>query len=353
MRLSDAVTRIAPRNADAAAEAARRQTRLTKPMGALGRLEALSVQLAGITGVPRPVFRKSAVIVAAASHGVTAEEPVSAYPSSVTAQMVQNFLAGGAAINVLARQIGAELVVVDAGVEPELPSHPRLRRARGGGGTRNMLREAAMSPRDAEQIVEIGIGLARELVATGVDLIALGEMGIGNTTATAAIVAAITREPVSAVTGRGTLIDDARLALKRGVIERALALHRPDPSHAIGILSAVGGYEIGLLAGCCIGAAMQRVPVVLDGYITSAAALLAAGLAPDVRAYLIAGHRSTEPGHPIALRHLGLQPLLDLDLRLGEGSGAALALPIVIAAARTLDEMATFDEARVDEKENA
>jgi nicotinate-nucleotide--dimethylbenzimidazole phosphoribosyltransferase len=353
MRLKEAIAQIEPLSAAAAEAARERQLRLTKPTGALGHLESLSIQLAGITGNPRPVFRRSAIVVAAASHGIAAEEPVSAYPASVTAQMVQNFIAGGAAINVLARQMGAELVVVDAGVEPEVPSHPKLRRARGGGGTRNMLRGPAMPRHDAEQIVEIGVQVTQELADSGIDLIALGEMGIGNTTAAAAIVATVTGAPVEAVTGRGTLIDDARLAHKCSVIASALALHRPAPDDPLGVLSAVGGYEIGFLAGCCIGAAMRRIPIVLDGYITSAAALLAVGLGPQVRSYLVAGHRSAEPGHRIALQHLGLRALLDLDLRLGEGSGAALALPIVIAAARTLDEMATFQEASVDDKDPA
>jgi len=350
MLLNETIAQIAPLDQHAMHMAAERQDRLTKPRGALGRLEALSIQLAGITGTARPRFEQHAVVVAAASHGV-ANEGVSAYPASVTAQMVHNFLRGGAAINILANQAGAQPVVVDAGVDPPLPAHPRLHCAKLAPGTRNILYEPAMPRHHAQQIVEEGIRLLHELANTGITLIGLGEMGISNTTAAAAIVAAATGAAVAEVTGRGTLIDDAQLAHKQAVIAQALARHRPNPQDGLGLLHAVGGYEIGFLAGCCLGAAAQRMPIVLDGYITAAAAIIAQRLAPAVSRYCIAAHRSTEPGHTIALRQLGLDPLLDLGMRLGEGSGAALALPIVIAAARTLDEMATFDEAGVDEKD--
>jgi nicotinate-nucleotide--dimethylbenzimidazole phosphoribosyltransferase len=349
MLFEQTISRIAPLDQDTMAAARERQARLTKPTGSLGRLEALSVQLAGITGQARPRFERRAIVVAAASHGV-AEEGVSAYPSSVTAQMVLNFLAGGAAINVLADQARAELIVVDAGVADDLPPHPHLRVAKPDRGTRNLLHQPAMPIAHAHQIVQAGSALANELADNGVQLIALGDMGIGNTTASAAIVAAALEIDPARVTGRGTLIDDARLRRKIEVITQAIALHKPDPTDGWALLHTLGGYEIGFLAGVCLGAAAHHIPIVLDGYITTAAALIADRLCPAVRPYLIAAHRSVEPGHTIALQHLGLEPLLDLDLRLGEGSGAALAIPVVVAAARLLDEMATFDQAGVDDK---
>lgn len=349
-RLEETLAAIRGLDAGALRAAERRQARLTKPPGSLGALERIAVRLAGITGRERPRFERRVVVVAAASHGVAAEEPVSAYPASVTAQMVANFAAGGAAINVLADAAGAELVVVDAGVEPEPAPHPRLRRCRLGPGSRNLRRERALPQGHGRRILEEGIALVDELDAGGPWLLATGEMGIGNTTASAAIIAAACGADVDQVTGRGTLIGDDRLARKRDVVREALALHRPDPRDGLELLETVGGYEIGFLAGCCLGAAARRVPVVLDGLITAAAALVAAALAPACRDALIAGHRSVEPGHRVALDALGLEPLLDLDLRLGEGSGAALALPLVAAAARVLDEMATFDEAGVDDR---
>lgn len=340
------VAQIAPLDAGTMHAATQRQARLTKPAGALGRLEALSIQLAGIAGIARPRFDRRAIIVAAATHGV-AESQVSAYPSAVTGQMVRNFLAGGAAINVLADQAGADLIVVDAGVADELPQDPQLRSVKLAAGTRNMLHERAMPREHARRIVESGNALVQELAADGVQLVAVGEMGIGNTTAASAIVAAALNVDVAQVTGRGTLIDDARLAHKIDVITRALARHQPDAQDGLDLLGAVGGYEIGFLAGCCLGAAAHRVPIVLDGFITAAAAIIAERLCPGVRDFMIASHCSVEPGHRIVLEHLGLMPLLDLGMRLGEGSGAALAMPIVVAAARLLDEMATFEQAGV------
>ncbi len=347
--LAATIAAIALLDEQAMRAAAERQAQLTKPRGALGRLEALSVQLTGITGNACPRFDRRTLVIAAASHGVAAEGD-SAYPATVTAQMVANFLRGGAAINVLARNAGADLVVVDAGVDPPLPQHSRLRSAKLAPGTRNFQRERAMSHEHAQRIVGAGIALAHELAVGGVQLLGVGEMGIGNTTAAAAIVAAATGAAVEKVTGRGTQIDDAQLRHKQAVIRGALTRHRSDPHDGLDLLSAVGGYEIGLLAGCCLGAAARRIPIILDGYITAAAALIALRLAPEVQPYFIAAHRSAEPGHAVALRELGLEPLLDLDLRLGEGSGAALAMPLVVAAARILDEMATFREAAVDDR---
>ncbi|MGB3682894.1 MAG: nicotinate-nucleotide--dimethylbenzimidazole phosphoribosyltransferase [Rubrobacteraceae bacterium] len=352
MTLEEKISRIPDLDREAMEAAEIRQSHLTKPAGALGRLEELSVRLAGITGEARPRFTDRALVVAAASHGV-AEEGVSAYPASVTAQMVQNILAGGAAINALADAAGARLVVVDAGVDPEPEQHPELREVRLAPGTRSFYTEPAMSKEHARSMVEAGIELVEELADGGTALLGLGDMGIGNTTAAAAVVAAITGAPVEEATGRGTMIGDEVLGQKRAVISGALERHRPEPTDPLETLSAVGGYEIGFLAGCCLGAATRRVPVVLDGYPVVSAALLADRLAPAARNFMVAGHRSAEPGQGLALRHLGLEPLLDLGMRLGEGSGAALAMPVVAAAARTLDEMATFGEARVDEETDA
>ncbi len=331
----------------ALAAATARQGQLTKPPGSLGRLETLAIQLAGITGRPRPRLAQPAVIVMAADHGV-ARRGVSAYPQSVTAQMVANFLAGGAAINVLARQIGARVVVVDIGVAAELAPHPELLARKIAQGTDDFAEQPAMTRAEAAQAVDTGIAVVAATIDAGADLIGTGEMGIGNTTAASAVVAALTGQPVVAVTGRGTGVDDAGLRRKVAVVEGALTLHRPDPADALDVLAKVGGFEIGGLVGVMLGAAARRVPVVLDGFIAGAAALLACGLAPALAPHLIAAHRSVEIGHSAALTHLGLNPLLDLDLRLGEGSGAALGMGLCRTACALLDEMATFGEAGVD-----
>jgi nicotinate-nucleotide--dimethylbenzimidazole phosphoribosyltransferase len=333
-------------DAASAAEARARQAVLTKPPGSLGRLEELSIQLAGITGRARPSMQRKAIIVMAADHGVTAEA-VSAYPAAVTAQMVHNFLAGGAAINVLARQANARVVVVDIGVDADLTGQTGLYHRKVARGTHNMAEGPAMTRAQAEAAILVGLDVIEAELALGLDLVAAGDMGIGNTTASAAIVAAITGAPVAEVTGRGTGVDDAGWARKVAVIERALAINRPDPADALDVLAKVGGLEIAGMAGVMLGAAAQRIPVVVDGFISGAAAVIAAGLDPAVKPYLIAAHTSVEIGHRRALEYLGLRPLLDLQLRLGEGTGAALAFHIVEAAARLLDEMATFGEAGV------
>jgi nicotinate-nucleotide--dimethylbenzimidazole phosphoribosyltransferase len=333
-----------------AKEAARaRQDMLTKPRGSLGRLEGLSLQLAAITGQPRPCMARKAVFVLAGDHGVAAEG-VSAYPADVTAQMVLNFLKGGAAINVLARQTGARVIIVDIGVMSDLPALPGLLHRKIARGTRNITFEPAMTRAQAEAAIQAGLEIVQVEIEKGLDLVATGDMGIGNTTPSAAIVAAITGQTVTRVTGRGTGVNEAGLARKVAVIEKALALHHPNPSDIMDVLAKVGGFEIAGLAGIILGAAAQRVPVVLDGFISGAAALIAAGLNPAVKHFLIAGHRSVEAGHTLALDHLGLSPLLDLNLRLGEGTGAALAFPLIEAAARILDEMATFADAGVSEQ---
>lgn len=340
------ISRIGPLDAAAMAAARERQDQLTKPPGSLGRLEELSVHLAGVTGKVPPLLERRTVIVMAGDHGV-AGEGVSAYPAEVTAQMVLNFLRGGAAISVLARQAGARVVVVDMGVAADLAPHPHLRSQKVARGTRNLAQGPAMSREQALQAVETGIGVVQDEIARGLDIVVTGDMGIGNTTPSAAIVAAITGSPVELVTGRGTGIDEARWSRKVEVIRRALAVNRPDPTDALDVLAKVGGFEIGGLAGVILGAAAGRVPIVADGFISGAAALIAVGLCPAARDYLIASHSSVEPGHRAVLGHLGLRPLLDLNLRLGEGTGGALALPIVDAAARILGEMATFAEAAV------
>lgn len=335
----------------AAANAAReRQNTLTKPPGSLGRLEELSIQLAAITGQSRPRTERKAVIVMAGDHGVAAEG-VSAYPAEVTPQMVLNFLRGGAAINVLARLAKARVIVVDVGVAADLAQQPGLERRNVARGTQNMTLGPAMTRAQAETAVNAGLQVLEGEVAKGLDLLATGDMGIGNTTASAAIVAALTGCPAAEVTGRGTGVDDAGLAHKIAVIERALAVNRPDPRDPLEVLSKVGGLEIAGLVGVILGAAAHRVPTVIDGFISGAAALVAAGLAPEVKPYLIAAHQSVELGHRVILERLGLRPLLYLDLRLGEGTGAALAFHVVEAAARILNEMATFAEAGVSDVE--
>ena len=350
MNLSETIAAIAPLDATAVAAARERQGRLTKPPGSLGVLEDVSVQLAGLAGqCPPPLPEPAAVAVFAGDHGVHAQG-VSPWPQEVTAQMVANFLAGGAVINALAAQTGAEVAVVDVGVAAELDAVPGLLLRKIRRGTRDMTQEPAMTRDEALRAVEVGIEVARDLVAAGNRCLLTGDMGIANTTASAALIAAFTGSSPATVTGRGTGVDDETLARKVDVVERALALHRPTAGDPVGVLAAVGGFEHAAIAGFLLGAAATRTPVVLDGVIACSAALVARALAPDCTAAMIAGHRSVEPGASIALDALGLTPLVDLDLRLGEGSGAVLALPLVQSAARVLRDVATFDSAGVTEK---
>lgn len=328
-----------------------RQDNLTKPHGSLGRLEELSIQLAGISGRPIPSVENKAVIVMAGDHGVV-RQGVSAYPSEVTPQMVLNFLVGGAAINALARQAGARVKVVDVGVAADLTDASGLMRRKVARGTADFTRGPAMTAVEADQALRVGMDVVAEEVAAGLDLVATGDMGIGNTTPSSAIIAALSGLPVAQVTGRGTGVDDKGLAHKIAVIETGLAVNRPDPEDAFDVLCKVGGLEIAGLAGVIIGAASNRVPIVIDGFISGAAAVIAAGLAPGIKPYLIASHQSVETGHAAMLELLGLQPLFDLRLQLGEGTGAALAFHIIEAATRILREMATFSEAGVSEKSN-
>jgi nicotinate-nucleotide--dimethylbenzimidazole phosphoribosyltransferase len=351
-----AIARVRSRGGlDVAAMAATAEIvdRLTKPPGSLGRLEWLATWLAGVTGDPRASIGGREIVVAAADHGVT-RQGVSAYPADVTAQMVANFVSGGAAINVLARQVGASVTVIDVGVAgpiPEVPADTREggrlidRRVRDGSG--DMTVEAAMDRDEAVAAITVGLEVVEELRQRGVDLVAVGEMGIGNTTAASAVTAVFTGAPVASVTGRGTGIDDAGVERKRGVIDKALALHRPDAADPVGVLAAVGGLEIAALSGVLLGAVGAGIPVVLDGFITGAAALIVVGLAPDAAPRMLAAHRSVEPGHAVALDRLGLEPVLDLNLRLGEGTGAALAIGLIDAAIAIRDEMATFASAGI------
>jgi len=347
-KLEQTIAAIGPLD-EAAMEAARqRQDMLTKPRGSLGRLEELSIQVAGIQGRARPEVSAKTIFVMAGDHGCVAEQ-VSAYPQEVTAQMVANFGAGGAAINVLARQVGARVVVVDIGVAGEYDPGLGIVVRKIGRGTRNLAEGPAMSREQARQCLEVGIEVLASELERGLHLAATGDMGIGNTTASAAIVAAFTGLPPSVVTGRGTGIDHARFEKKVAVVERALSLNQPDPADPLDVLAKVGGFEIGGLAGVVLAAAAHRLPVVVDGLISGAAALIAAQLAPQARDYLIAGHCSVEPGHEAALAHLDLEPVLELQMRLGEGTGAALAMAVVEAAVRTLNEMATFAGAGISE----
>jgi len=350
--LAEVISAIRPADAAAMQRARERQAQLTKPPGSLGLLEELSVRLAGIFGTERPHPRGKTVIVAAGDHGVVAQG-VTAYPQAVTTQMVCNFLAGGAAISVMARQAGIRLVIVDAGVAAELPPHPELRSLRIGSGTRDISQGPAMTREQAERCILEGVALAQEAAAAGAGLIGMGDMGIGNTTSSSAIVSAMTGRPPEETTGRGTGRTDDELRAKAAVVRRALEVNRPDPGDTIGVLAAVGGFEIGVLAGVALGGALARRAIVLDGFITGAAALLACAIAPRARDYLIASHRSAERGHGVALRRLRLRPLLDLDMRLGEGTGAVLAMGLIEAAAACLREMATFAEAAVSNRPGA
>ena len=346
-RIRDIIARIVKLDAAAMQAARERQSTLTKPLGSLGRLEDLSVQLAGIQRRARPDVSSKAIFVMAGDHGCVAEG-VSAYPQEVTPQMVLNFARGGAAINVLARHVGARVIVVDMGVAGDCATANVIIR-KIARGTRNMAIGPAMSMDEARRCIETGVDIYESELARGLDLAGTGDMGIGNTTPSAAIIAAFTGRSPAAVTGRGTGIDDARLMIKIGVIERALAANKPDPTDAVDVLAKVGGFEIGGLAGVIIAAAAHHVPVIIDGVISSAAALIATGLAPQARDYLIAGHLSVEPGHRAALEHMKIEPILDLGMRLGEGTGGALAMSIADAAAKTLSEMATFADAGVSE----
>ena len=351
MQLTELITSIPPLDEAAMTAARERQDQLTKPQGSLGRLEALSIQIAGITGQPRPVIQHKVITVMAGDHGVVAEN-VSAFPQEVTPQMVMNFLHGGAAINVLSRHVGARVVVVDMGVAADLPDHAGLVKKKVAYGTANMAQGPAMTRDQAVQALLAGAEVVLAESDQGLDILGTGDMGIGNTTPSAAIAAALTGQDPARIVGRGTGLDDAGVQHKIDVVRRALAVNQPNPHDALDVLAKVGGFEIAGLAGAILAAASVRRPVMVDGFISTAAAMIAAGLAPAVRPYLIASHRSQEQGHALMLDWLGLEPLLDLDLRLGEGTGAALGISLAEAACKILDEMATFAEAAVAGKKS-
>jgi len=326
---------------------------LTKPIGSLGRLEELARLVVGITGKDNPTFTQKVIFTLAADHGV-AREKVSAYPQEVTAQMVYNFLSGQAAINVLARHIRARVVVVDMGIAEKIPNPksqiPNFKDKKINYGTRNMAKGPAMTRKEAIKSIEAGMDVLEEELIKGVDIVGTGEMGIGNTTASSAITAVLTKVPIEDVTGKGTGIDSEALKNKIRVIKEALKRNRPDSTRPIDVLAKVGGFEIAGLVGIILAAASHRIPVVLDGFISGAAGLLAYHIDPRIKRYMIASHCSAEKGHRVILRHIGLKPILDLDLRLGEGTGSALGITIIEAAVKILNQMATFQSAGVSGK---
>lgn len=340
---------ITPLNDKTMAQARERQEQLTKPPKSLGRLEDIAIHMAGILGQERPVLARKAVIVMAADHGVAAEG-VSAYPSAVTPQMVYNFLHGGAAINALARHEGAEVIVVDVGVAAEI-HHAHLLARKVAYGTANMAVGPAMSEAQMLAAIQVGIETLNAQVQQGLSIVATGEMGIGNTTAASAITAALLQVPAAQVVGRGTGISDEQLAHKIQIVERALTINTPDAQNALDVLMKVGGLEIAGLVGVILAAAAQKIPVVIDGFISGSAALVACAYCPQVSDYLLAGHLSIERGHRLILQRLRLQPILELELRLGEGTGAVLAMNIIDAALHAHNEMLTFAEAGVSDRE--
>jgi nicotinate-nucleotide--dimethylbenzimidazole phosphoribosyltransferase len=343
--LEKTLSKIESQDANARNQARARLEQLVMPHWALGRMMDLGIELAGMTGSIRPPVKRKTIVVMAGDHGVV-DEGVSRYPAEVTAQMVKGFARGGAAINILAKQSGAEVVVVDMGVAAdlsELVEQGAILSKKIGFGTKNIARGPAMSRGEAIRSVEAGIEIACE-IGNSVDVFGMGEMGIGNTTPSSALVAVMSALPVQEVTGRGTGIDDAMWKKKITVIEKALACNQPNPKDGLDLLEKLGGYEIGGLAGLCLGAAAMRKPVVVDGFISTAGAMIAHLLEPKSREYMLCAHKSVEPGHRISLEWLGRVPFLDLGFRLGEGTGAAVAMNIIDGAAMILKEMATFEE---------
>jgi len=336
-----------------------RLNNLTKPQGSLGKLEELAKQICGITGKENPQLRNKVIFTLASDHGVT-DEAVSVYPKEVTAQMVYNFLSGGAGINVLANHVGAKVVVVDIGVCSDFKPDPRLIIKKINYGTKNMAKGPAMTRDEAVKSICTGIEIFENEFSAeggsavggncGIDIVGTGEMGIGNTTVSSAITACFTGKPIKDVTGRGTGLDAQGLKNKISVIKKALSVNKPDPADAIDVLSKVGGFEIGGLTGIILAAASRKTPVIIDGFISGAAALIAFQLEPKVKNYMIASHCSVEKGHKVILEYIGLEPLLDLDLRLGEGTGAALGIGLAEASIKILTQMATFRNAKVSER---
>ena len=348
--ISSTIKSIRPMDKKAMSAARARQGKLTKPPGSLGRLEELSIQLAGIQGRPIPQIKDKAIITMAADHGVVAEK-IGNWPQEVTTQMVYNFLNGGAGINVIARQVGARVIVVDMGVATDLDSNPNLLVRKVGYGTGNIALGPAMTVKQAKTAIETGIELVNKEAAKGLDIIGTGDMGIGNTTPSSAICAIITGKTVAEVTGRGTGLTDTQLAHTVAIIKKDLAVNKTDPAQPLDVLAKVGGFEIGGLVGVMLGGAANQIPIVIDGFVSGAAALIAQALLPQIKDYLIAAHLSVEPGHKVMIEHLGLEPLLNLQMRLGEGTGSALGIFLCETAARILTEMSTFAEAGVSQGE--
>lgn len=348
--LEKTLASITEADRDAGRKARHRLDNLTKPPGSLGVLEKIAVQLAEIQGNPLPVLGQKAVMVMAADHGVV-EEGVSAFPQEVTPQMVANFLNRGAAINVLAEHAGAKVVIADIGIAGQVMEHPNLISRRIRPGTRNMAQGAALSEEETVAAIETGIKLVCQEIEKGITVFATGEMGIGNTTPSSAILACFSGKDVELITGRGTGLDNSGLVVKQNVIRKALEINQPDPGKPLDVLSKVGGLEIGALTGVILGAAAHKIPVVIDGFISTAAALVAYRLNEKCRDYLFASHLSQEPGHKIMLEQIGLEPMLYLDLRLGEGTGAVLAFNLLEAAVNIIHKMATFAEAGVSHRE--
>lgn len=347
--LEQTVGRIRALDEGAMRDAEHRLDRLTKPPGSLGRLEEIARQAAGVTGLLNPDLSRKAVVVMAGDHGVCAEG-VSAFPAEVTPQMVLNFLNGGAAVNVLSRHVGADVVCVDIGVNADL-SHPDLVVRKVKYGTANMASGPAMTREEAVRAVEAGIEIVEGLAGDGYRMFATGEMGIGNTTPSSALLTALTGADIEAAVGRGTGIGDETLRRKRDVIGRALRVNRPDADDPLDVLAKVGGYEIAGLVGVILGAAANRCPVVVDGFISSVAALVASRIAPVAKGFMLPSHLSHERGHRLLMEHLGLRPILQMDMRLGEGTGAVMTFPIVEASMKLMNEMATFESAGVSGKE--
>lgn len=350
-KLQEVLKKIQPVDTSRANAIQAQLDNLTKPQGSLGRLEELAKKYCLITGRDKPVIRNKIIFTFAGDHGVT-EEGVSAFPKEVTPQMVFNFIRGGAGVNVLAKHVGAKVIVVDMGVDHDFEPVEGLELRKIGRGTRNMTKGPAMTREEAEQAVLAGVELV-EKYKDGLDMLGTGDMGIGNTTPSSAIASVITGMDPEKVTGRGTGIDDHALRNKVEIIRKAIAVNKPDPTDALDVLAKVGGYEIAGIAGLVLGAALYRIPVVIDGFISTAGALIAAELNPFVKGYIIAAHQSVEIGHRKMLEHLEQVPLLDLNLRLGEGTGAALGMSLVEAGVKILGEMATFADAGVAEKNEA
>lgn len=349
MSIENLISRIQPLNKEMMAKARARQNMLTKPAGSMGRLEEFSVQVAGITGTLNPRLEHKVVVVMTGDHGVVAEG-VSAFPQAVTPQMVFNFLHGGAAINVLSRHAGARVIVVDMGVAVPFEPHPDLIDKKIALGTQNMTQGPAMSREQAEKAILAGASVVESEREKGLEMLATGDMGIGNTTPSAAIAVVFTGESPTDICGRGTGVDDAGLKRKIAVVQKAIEVNQPNQADGLDVLTKVGGFEIAGIAGAILGAAANGIPVVIDGFISTAGAMIAAQLCPEVRNYLFAGHCSEEQGHGTMLNWLGLEPILDLNFRLGEGTGAVLAMSLVEAGSKLLNEMATFGEAGVSEK---